>query len=228
MPWILEKNWVPHINLKYGKKSKAVVRRCSIRKVFLKISPEACNFIKKETLAQVPSAKVLRTLLLRIPLLLWNMGIQCMLDSLKDCYNCFLPSFAKKHLNEHIIYKNVLFLILKSFWNLSSLLYNLIYLSLLNLFLLLSAFSVFLKKLSNYFSGVMLASLFSVNKCGFPIFFMHPAVSHVFHGPGFTGSRFFRVQVFQAPIFLVSRILGSRILWVWVQVLEVAQFVYLN
>ena len=27
-----------------------------------------------------------------------------MLDSLKDCYNCFLPSLVKKHLNEHIIY----------------------------------------------------------------------------------------------------------------------------
>ena len=27
-----------------------------------------------------------------------------MLDSPKDCYNCFLLSLVKKHLNEHIIY----------------------------------------------------------------------------------------------------------------------------
>ena len=29
--------------------------------------------------------------------------------------------------------------------------------------------------------------------------FLHPAVSHVFHGPGFFGSSFFRVQAFQDP-----------------------------
>ena len=30
-----------------------VIQRCSVKKVFLKISPEACNSIKKQTLAQV-------------------------------------------------------------------------------------------------------------------------------------------------------------------------------
>ena len=40
----------------------------------------------------------------------------------------------------------------------------------------------------------------------------------VFQGPGFSGPRFFRVQVFQGPGFSGS---GSR---VWVQVLEVAIF----
>ena len=43
------------------------------------------------------------------------MSIQWMLDSLKDCYNWFLPSLVKKYLNEHIIYYNFSFLIEKSF-----------------------------------------------------------------------------------------------------------------
>ena len=33
-----------------GKKSEAVIWRCSVKKVFLKTLPEACNFIEKETL----------------------------------------------------------------------------------------------------------------------------------------------------------------------------------
>ena len=41
--------------------SEAVVRRCSVKKVFLKVFlkkvPEACNFIKKETLTQVFSCE---------------------------------------------------------------------------------------------------------------------------------------------------------------------------
>ena len=41
-----------------------------------------------------------------------------MLDLLKDFCNCFLLSLVKKHLNEHIIYYNVSFLIEKSFRNL--------------------------------------------------------------------------------------------------------------
>ena len=48
--------------------------------------------------------------------------------------------------------------------------------------------------------------------------FLHPAVSRVFHSSGFSGSRFFRVQVFQGSGFSGS---GSR---VWAQVLEVAVF----
>ena len=34
-------------------KIEAVIQRCSVKKVFLNILPEACNFNKKETLAQV-------------------------------------------------------------------------------------------------------------------------------------------------------------------------------
>ena len=33
--------------------TEAVVQRCSVKKLFLKISQQACNFIKKETLGQV-------------------------------------------------------------------------------------------------------------------------------------------------------------------------------
>ena len=36
-------------------------------------------------------------------------------------------------------------------------------------------------------------------------FFLHPAVSRVFHSPGFSESRFFRVQVFLSPGFSGSR-----------------------
>ena len=44
-------NWVAHINWMNGKKSAAVVRRCSVKKVLLKISqdsqekPEACKML---------------------------------------------------------------------------------------------------------------------------------------------------------------------------------------
>ena len=45
-----------------------------------------------------------------------------------------------------------------------------------------------------------------INKlCDLLIIFLHPAVSHVFQGPGFSGSRIFRVQVFQGPGFSWSR-----------------------
>ena len=65
----------------------------------------------------------------------------------------YVTYLVKKHLNVRSIYYNVSFLIVKSFWNLSSLLHNLPYLSLLNSFLLLvlSTFHVFLKSLCNYF-----------------------------------------------------------------------------
>ena len=46
-------------------------------------------------------------------------------------------------------------------------------------------------------------------------FFLNPTVSRVFQSPGFSGSRFFWVQVFQGP----GPGAGSK---VWVQVLEVA------
>ena len=37
--------------------AEAVVQRCSVKKVFFEISQKACNFIKKETLAQVFSCE---------------------------------------------------------------------------------------------------------------------------------------------------------------------------
>ena len=59
----------------------------------------------------------------------------------------------KKYLNVRSIYYNNSFFIEKIFWNLSSLLHSLTYLSLLYLFLLLvlSTFPVFLKSFNNYF-----------------------------------------------------------------------------
>ena len=143
-----------------------------------------------------------------------------MLDSLKDCYSYFLPSLIKKHLNEHITYNNFSFLTDQSFWNLSSLLHNLTYLSLLNSFLFLSTFSVFLENLNNYFPNGLLTSLFSVNKLYYVVFLsffciqLFPTFFRVlvFQGPGFLGSRFFRLQVFLGPGFS-----GSRFFWVRVQ-----------
>ena len=58
-----------------------------------------------------------------------------------------------------------------------------------------------------------LTSCQQIIPCGLLIFFFfwHPAVSCVFHSPGFSESRFFRVQVFQDPGFS-----GSRFFWVQV------------
>ena len=45
-----------------------------------------------------------------------------------------------------------------------------------------------------------------INKlCDLLIIFLHLAVSHVFQGPGFSGSRIFRVQDFQGSGFSGSR-----------------------
>ena len=68
--------------------------------------------------------------------------------------------------------------------------------------------------------------IFSVNKlCGLLIIFPYPAVSHVFQGPGSSGSRFFRVRV-QGPVpGSGSRVQGQGLgsgPRVRVQVLEVA------
>ena len=99
-----------------------------------------------------------------------------------------------------------------------SLLHTLTYLFLFNSFLLLSKFSVFLKSFKNSFFRWLacksLLSTFSMLVSGImwsSNFFLHPAVFNVFHGPGFSGSRFFRVQVFQGPDFS-----GSRFFWLWV------------
>ena len=78
-------------------------------------------------------------------------------------------------------------------------------LSLLNSSLLLFLLCVSLKTSVTIFSVSLLTSLF-LTVCGLPIFFLHPAISHVFRVPGFSGS-------------------GSRI---WVQVLEVAFTMWLK
>ena len=130
-----------------------------------------------------------------------------------DCYNCFLPSLIKRHLNEHIIYRHFSFLIQKSFLNLLSLLHNLTYLPLLDSFLFLSTFSVFLKSLNNNFFQMAYLQVCSVliNCTMRSSFFLHPAVSYVFHGPGFSGSRFFKVQEFQGPGFSGARFFRVQI-----------------
>ena len=92
-----------------------------------------------------------------------DMSEWLMLDLLKNCCNCFLLSLDNKYLNEHTIYYNFSFLIEKSFWNLSSLLHNLTYLSLSDSFLFLSTFSVFLKGSITTFSEGLLKSFFLAN-----------------------------------------------------------------
>ena len=116
----------------------------------------------------------------------------------------------------------------KFFRNLSSLLRNLTYLSLLNSFLFLSRFSVSLKSLDNYFfrwfAYKSLFSRFSVlisynmwSSNHFSISSRFPCFSRsrffrvqVFQARGFSRSRFFRVQVFQDPGFSGSRYSGSK------------------
>ena len=65
--------------------------------------------------------------------------------------------------------------------------------------------------------------------CGLLIFFLHPAVSRVFHSPGFSKSRFLRVQVFLSPGFSESRFFRVHVLqgpgfsgctFFWVQVFQ--------
>ena len=136
-----------------------------------------------------------------------------MLDLLKDCCNCFLLSLVKNHLNEHKIYYNFWFFIENSFRNLSSLLRNLNCLSLLNSFLFLSRFSVSLKSLDNYFfrwfAYKSLLSRFSVLMNYNMWSSNHVSTSSRF--PRFTGSRFFRVQVFQGPGFSGSRFFKAQV-----------------
>ena len=117
-----------------------------------------------------------------------------MLDSLKDCYNCFLTSLVKKHLNEHIICYNFSVFIEKTFY-LSSLLHNLTYLMLLNSFLFLTTFS--LKSLNDYFfqKACLHVSLVLIN-CTMWYSYLFSTSSSF---PSFSWSRFFTVQVFQSP-----------------------------
>ena len=66
------KNWVTHINWMNSKKSEALVWRCSVKKCSLKLckihrkTPEACNFMKKETLVQVFSCEFSETFIKRL------------------------------------------------------------------------------------------------------------------------------------------------------------------
>ena len=60
--------------------------------------------------------------------------------------------------------------------------------------------------------------------CGLPIVFLHPAVFHLylrvqdFQGPGYSGSMFFRIQVFRVHVFLGPGFSGSRFISFQVQV----------
>ena len=101
------------------------------------------------------------------------------------------------------------------FSKLIKLLQNLTYLLLLNLFLLLSTFSIFLKSFSNYyFRWLAYKSLLSRFSVLINVFFQ------VFQSPGFAGSRFCKVQVLQGPDFSWSSSRSNS--RVWVQLLEVA------
>ena len=128
-----------------------------------------------------------------------------MLDLLKGCYNCFWLSLVKKHLDEDIIiYYNFSYLNENSFRNLSSWLHTQhSYFFLLNLFLLLSTFSVFLKSLNIYFFRWLayksLLSRFSVLIVYIIWFSSLFSTSSCF--PRFSWSRFFRIQVFVGPGF---------------------------
>ena len=114
-----------------------------------------------------------------------------MLDSLKDCYNCFLTSLVKKHLNEHIICYNFSVFIQKRFY-LSTLLHNLTYLMLLNSFLFLTTFS--LKSLNDYFfrMACLHVSLVLIN-CTMWYSYLFSTSSSF---PNFSWSRFFRAHRF--------------------------------
>ena len=133
-----------------------------------------------------------------------------MLDLLKDCWNCFLLSLVKNHLNEHIIY--CIFNLIVSYWERFKKLLKIItqpYLSLLNPFFLLSRFSVSLKSLNNYFFR-RFACKSILNRFSVLINYIMWS-SNYFSTSScflrFSGSRLFRVQVFHCPGFSGS---GSR------------------
>ena len=122
--------------------------------------------------------------------------------SAEDLFDCALSLWVslKKHLNVRSVYYNVSFLSEKSFWNLSSLLHNLTYLSPLNSFLLLvlSTFHVFLKNFNNYFFRwlvykSLLEEFYYDNKIYYMVFQSFFCIqlffmSRVFQGSGFSGS----------------------------------------
>ena len=104
-----------------GKKSEAVIWRCSVKTVPLKILPEACNFIKKETLVQAFSCELCiifkNTFFYRTPLVTASVKYKYAVNArfTQGLLQLFLIFWLKNILNEHIIYKNFAFLIEKSF-----------------------------------------------------------------------------------------------------------------
>ena len=84
----------------------------------LKILAEACNFIKKETLALVFSCQFCKifknTFFYWIPMVTASVKYEYTVNArfTQECYNCFSPSLVKKHLSERIIF-NFFFI---SYW----------------------------------------------------------------------------------------------------------------
>ena len=118
-----------------------------------------------------------------------------MLDLLKYCCNCFLVSLVKKKFS---------FSIKKTFRNLST--ESHLFMALEFIFILKQIFCLSKKPRSNYFFKlvslqVLSQQIFSVNKLHYVFIFLHPAVFHIFHSQGFSGSRFFRTQVFRVQAF---------------------------
>ena len=143
----------------------------------------------------------------------------------KTIWNCIIAFFDLLIKTRHAFdwgYNLLQFFICywEKFINLSSLLQNLTYFSPLNSFSF--TFSVFLKSLNNYFFRWLVASLFLADFqwyytiWSFNFFTASSCFPYFSWRSGFSGSRFFRAQVFKGSGFSGS---GSRI---WVHVLEVA------
>ena len=130
-----------------------------------------------------------------------------------------LLSLFKKHLNEHLIY--CIYNLIISYWKKFQKLIRFLtqsYLSLLNLFLFLSRFSVSRKSLNNYFFrrfAYKSQQIFSVDKLFYMVFYSFLYILllftffsiQAFQGPSFSGSWFFWVQLFKGSGFSGS---GSR------------------
>ena len=100
------KNLVFHIKMMISKISEAVVRCCSAKKMFFKISqnyqekPEDCNFIKKKTMnlsAFFETLLFYRTHLIGASVInsVTNSSAH---NSLNDCYICFYTFFRLKNI----------------------------------------------------------------------------------------------------------------------------------
>ena len=157
--------------------------RCFTHKVKSKLENAGGSTVKESIF------EIIVLVLEIIPKTIWN----CIIAFFVLLVTKHVTDLVKKYQNEHIICYTFLFLIENNFWKMTSLSHNLSYLSLLNSFLLLSTFSVFMKNLNNFFSGGLLLSFFLAD---FQSFFCIQSFFHVLHGPGFLGSRFFCVQDF--------------------------------